>query len=186
MKSPHAREIRRDDLSSKSWERVEGKIMTLMEQKVRQYKNDAAGLSAILPDAARAYQQFTGECFEAGELDARTKQLIALGVALFANNEICTYYHVQEARASGASDGQIMEAVAVASAASSGHAMSQGVIRVQGALGIHEGSHVQHNVTAPVSRQHQMQDYLQDTEFSDNLDAPGMDIPGSSAVSPSY
>lgn len=138
--------------------------MTLMEQKVRQYKNDAAGLSDILPGAARTYQQFTGECFAAGELDARTKQLIALGVALFANNEICTYYHVQEARALGASDQQIMEAVAVASGAASGHALSQGVIRVQGALKNKE----------------------QSVEFAEELDAPGMDIPGGHAVSPSY
>jgi AhpD family alkylhydroperoxidase len=160
--------------------------MTLMEQKVRQYKNDAAGLSTILPDVAHAYQQFTGECFETGELDARTKHLIALGVSLFANNEICTYYHVQEARASGASDGQIMETVAVASATSSGHAMSQGVIRVQGALGVHEGNQTQGNVTAPVPVQHHMQDYLQDSEFADEMDAPGMDIPGGSPISPSY
>jgi AhpD family alkylhydroperoxidase len=160
--------------------------MTLMEQKVQQYKNDAAGLSAILPDVAHTYQQFTGECFEAGELDARTKQLIALGVSLFANNEICTYYHVQEARALGAGDGQIMETVAVASAVSSGHVMSQGVIRVQGALGSHEGKQAQGNETAAAPVRHQMQDYLQDTEFAGEMDAPGMDIPGGWAISPSY
>lgn len=139
-------------------------MITLMEQKVHQYKNDAAGLSEILPNVARTYQQFTGECFVAGELDARTKQLIALGVALFANNEICTYYHVQEARALGATDQQIMEAVAVASGASSGHALSQGVTRVQGAL---NGK-------------------LQHRGMYDEMDAPGMDIPDSHAVSPSY
>jgi AhpD family alkylhydroperoxidase len=138
--------------------------MTLMEQKVRQYKNDAAGLSEILPEVAITYQRFTGECFEAGELDARTKQLIALGVALFANNEVCTYYHVQEARTLGASDLQIMETVAVASAAASGHVLSQGVMRVQGALKIN----------------------VQDAEFAEEIYAPGMDIPGVNAVSPSY
>jgi AhpD family alkylhydroperoxidase len=138
--------------------------MTIMEQKVKQYKNDAAGLSDILPKVAHAYEQFTGECFAEGELDARTKQLIALGISLFANNEVCTYYHVQEAQALGASDQQIMEAAAVASGAASGHALSQGVIRVQGALKNKE----------------------LDTEFAEDIDAPGMDIPGSHAVSPSY
>jgi AhpD family alkylhydroperoxidase len=163
--------------------------MTLMDQKVRQYKNDAAGLSAILPDVAQTYQQFTGQCFETGELDARTKQLIALGVALFANNEICTYYHVQEALALGASEGQIMEAVAVASATSSGHIISQGVIRVQSALGLDERSWThgkEPEVTASTPLRHHMQDYLQDSEFASEMDAPGMDIPGGSAVSPSY
>jgi AhpD family alkylhydroperoxidase len=138
--------------------------MTLMEQKVRQYKNDAAGLSEILSEVAITYQRFTGECFKAGELDARTKQLIGLGVALFANNEVCTFFHVQEARALGVSDLQIMETVAVVSAAASGHVISQGVMRVQGAL--------KNNVL--------------DTEFAEEIDAPGMDIPGGIAVSPSY
>lgn len=108
--------------------------MTLMEQKVRSYKENVAGLIGTLPDAAQAYNRFTEECFAAGELDERTKQLIALGIALFANNEVCTYYHVQEAQAKGATDRQIMETAAVAGAALSGHVFSQGVTRVQGAL----------------------------------------------------
>ncbi|BBI32633.1 carboxymuconolactone decarboxylase family protein [Cohnella abietis] len=120
--------------------------MNVMEQKVRQYKENAAGLSDILPEVARTYEQFTGQAFESGELDATTKQLIALGVALYANNEVCSFYHVQEARALGASDQQIMETVAVASAAASGHVLSQGVIRVQGALGINTGEQVNSNI----------------------------------------
>jgi AhpD family alkylhydroperoxidase len=150
--------------------------MTLMEQKVRQYKNDAEGLSSILPEVAGTYQRFTGKCFEAGELDARTKQLIALGVALFANNEVCTYYHVEEARSLGVTDKQIMETVAVASAAASGHVLSQGVIRVQGALKERVGDIGNRSNAGVVS----------DTEFADEIIAPGMSIPGSSEVSPSY
>jgi AhpD family alkylhydroperoxidase len=150
--------------------------MTLMEQKVRQYKNDAAGLTQILPSVADTYERFTGKCFEAGELDARTKQLIALGVALFANNEVCTYYHVEEARSLGASDQQIMETVAVASAASSGHVLSQGVIRVQGALKGNAGDKSNRSNSGDAS----------DTEFTDEIYAPGMSIPGSCEVSPSY
>ncbi len=152
--------------------------MAIMDQKVRQYKNDAAGLSEQLPDIANTYDRFTGQCFEAGELDAMTKQLVALGVALFANNEICTYYHVQAARELGASDRQILEATAVASAAASGHVLSQGVIRVQGALGA-EGQQVSMSENLQFNA-------FQDTEFSEELEAPGMSIPGSDAVSPSY
>jgi AhpD family alkylhydroperoxidase len=150
--------------------------MTLMEQKVRQYKNDAAGLAEMLPNVAGTYERFTGKCFEAGELDARTKQLIALGVALFANNEICTFYHVEEARSLGASDQQIMETVAVASAASSGHVLSQGVIRVQGALKRDAGDKGKRSNVGVIP----------DTEIADEIDAPGMSIPGSNEVSPSY
>ncbi|RED56254.1 AhpD family alkylhydroperoxidase [Cohnella lupini] len=152
--------------------------MAIMEQKVRQYKNDAAGLSEQLPDIANTYDRFTGQCFEAGELDAKTKQLVALGVALFANNEVCTYYHVQAARELGASDRQIMEATAVASAAASGHILSQSVIRVQGALG---GERQQNS--AMDSLQYNA---FHDTEFGQDEDEPGMSVPGSDAVSPSY
>ncbi|MCD9025597.1 carboxymuconolactone decarboxylase family protein [Cohnella sp. NL03-T5] len=160
--------------------------MTLMEQKVRQYKNDAAGMAGSLPDVAGTYDRFTGKCFEAGVLDARTKQLIALGVALFANNEVCTYYHVEEARSLGASDLQIMETAAVASAAAGGHVMSQGVIRVQGALRGLAGEKVQDYSAGQDPLQHLQKNAFQDTELSDEFDAPGMDIPGGSAISPSY
>ncbi len=152
--------------------------MTLMEKKVRQYKEDAAGLAGILPQVASAYESFTGQCLEAGELDAKTKQLVALGVALFANNEVCTYYHVQAARDLGASDLQIMETVAVASAVASGHVLSQGVIRVQGALQGDQNATPIGNLRFNAN---------QDTEFAEEEpEAPGMSIPGGNAVSPSY
>ncbi len=50
------------------------------------------------------------------------------------NQEVCTFYHVNEARAKGASNAEILETVAVASAALAGNALSQGVTRVQQAL----------------------------------------------------
>ncbi|TFE30802.1 carboxymuconolactone decarboxylase family protein [Cohnella luojiensis] len=152
--------------------------MTLMEKKVRQYKENAAGLAGILPQVANAYESFTGRCLEDGELDAKTKQLVALGVALFANNEVCTYYHVQAARDLGASDLQIMETVAVASAVASGHVLSQGVIRVQGALQGEQNAASNGNLQFNA---------FQDTEFAEEEpEAPGMSIPGGNAVSPSY
>jgi hypothetical protein len=84
---------------------------------------------------------------------------------------------VQEARANGASNRQIMEAVSVAAAAASGHALSQGVTRVQGALGLGD----QH------ANRLGMQDYLmRDTEFAEDFWEPGMDLPGGFSVSPSF
>ncbi|MBR2563972.1 MAG: carboxymuconolactone decarboxylase family protein [Paenibacillus sp.] len=108
--------------------------MTLMNDKVHAYKDQMGALSDVLPDVVKAYHEFTGECFHPGSLDAKTKQLIALGIGLFANNEVCTLYHVAEARSKGATDEEIMEAVAVAGAVGGGHALSQGAMRVQKAL----------------------------------------------------
>lgn len=109
-------------------------MMNSMEEQVIAYKDELGHLTERMPQVANAYHAFTGECFKEGELDARTKQLIALGMGLFANNEVCTYYHVREALQKGATHGQIMETVAVAAAVGGGHALSQGVTRVQQAL----------------------------------------------------
>ncbi|MBY0218491.1 MULTISPECIES: carboxymuconolactone decarboxylase family protein [Paenibacillus] len=108
--------------------------MTLMNDKVHAYKDQIGELSDVLPGVVKAYHDFTGECFQSGAIDAKTKQLIALGIGLFANNEVCTFYHVEEARAKGATDQEIMETVAVAGAVGGGHALSQGAMRVQKAL----------------------------------------------------
>ncbi|MDO7905979.1 carboxymuconolactone decarboxylase family protein [Paenibacillus sp. JX-17] len=108
--------------------------MTLMNDKVHAYKDQISQMENYLPSVVQSYHQFTGECFQAGQLDEKTKQLIALGIGLFANNEVCTFYHVQEARSKGASDQEIMETVAVAAAVGGGHALSQGVTRVQKVL----------------------------------------------------
>jgi AhpD family alkylhydroperoxidase len=46
------------------------------------------------------------------ELDAKTRELIALGVAAQIPCRYCVYVHTKNARASGASEDQIREAVA--------------------------------------------------------------------------
>jgi len=105
-----------------------------MEQKVDAYKIGVGHMMDALPNVVEAYHRFTGACFEDGALGAKEKELIALGIALFANNEVCTMYHVQEALSKGASPKQVLETAAVAAAVGGGHAMSQGVTRVQQAL----------------------------------------------------
>ncbi|HEY2494055.1 MAG TPA: carboxymuconolactone decarboxylase family protein [Paenibacillus sp.] len=108
--------------------------MEIMNDKIKMYKNEMTHLEDNLPDVTKSYHEFTGQCFQEGALDAKTKQLIALGIGLFTNNEVCTFYHVQEARSKGATDAEIMETVAVVGAAGAGHAFAQGVTRVQKAL----------------------------------------------------
>ena len=105
--------------------------MDLSSDKISGYKNEILRLKQMMPNVAESYHQFTGACFQEGALDAKTKQLIALGISLNANNELCTYYHLEEARSKGATEAEIMEAVAAASAAGAGHAMAQGLMRVQ-------------------------------------------------------
>ena len=105
--------------------------MSLVNDKIKAYKDQISHYGEAVPGATEAYHAFTGESFGDGVLDAKTKQLIALGIALSTNNEVCTYYHASEAKSKGASEAELLETVAVASAALAGNALSQGVIRVQ-------------------------------------------------------
>lgn len=109
-------------------------VQGIMDQKVDAYKIGIGHMNSSLPDVVETYHRFTGECFKEGSLSVKEKQLIALGIALFANNEVCTYYHVEEALSNGASNKEILEAVSVAAAIGGGHVLSQGVTRVQKAL----------------------------------------------------
>ena len=51
---------------------------------------------------------------DAASLDAKTRELIALGVAALVPCAYCVYYHDKAARAQGASEAEIREAVATA------------------------------------------------------------------------
>jgi AhpD family alkylhydroperoxidase len=117
--------------------------VSVMEKKVQAYKAGVGQMEDSLPEVVRAYSDFTGVCFQAGALTEKEKQLIALGISLFANNEVCTMYHVSESLNKGASQSEIMETVAVAGAIGGGYVLSQGVTRVQQAIhevGISSGS----------------------------------------------
>lgn len=113
---------------------------SLMEQKIDAYKFGIGHMKELMPEVVEAYHDFTATCFKSGALDEKQKQLIAIGISIFANNEVCTYYHVQEALASGASRDEIAEAAAVAAAVGSGHALSQGATRVQSAMESFKGA----------------------------------------------
>ncbi|MBP1155153.1 MULTISPECIES: carboxymuconolactone decarboxylase family protein [unclassified Paenibacillus] len=107
---------------------------TEIQSKVNSYKIGVGHMQENMPAMVDAYHHFTGACFGPGALEEKQKQLIALGISLFANNEVCTLYHVQEALSLGASKQEIVETTAVAAAVGSGHTLSQGVTRVQQAL----------------------------------------------------
>ncbi|MGF7030380.1 AhpD family alkylhydroperoxidase [Paenibacillus mucilaginosus] len=106
-----------------------------MESKTDSYKIGVGHMKEHMPGMVEAYHGFTGSCFAPGALEEKQKQLIALGIALYVNNEVCTMYHVEEALSKGASKQEVLEAMAVAAAVGSGHILSQGVTRVQQALG---------------------------------------------------
>mgnify|MGYP001457148831 CR=1 FL=1 len=98
---------------------------------LQDYKEGLGLLNEKSPHLVESFNHFTEECFNAGALDAKTKQLMALAIGVYANNEYCTIYHVKGAMDEGASEAELLEAVGVAAALGGGSAMAQGVTLVQ-------------------------------------------------------
>ena len=73
-----------------------------------------AELSGSLPDTMQAFKGLHKQATADGALDRRTKELIALGMALSINCGGCVTYHVKQALEAGASREEILEAVGVA------------------------------------------------------------------------
>lgn len=101
-----------------------------IETSIREYKEGLGRLQEKLPDVAGGYMDFTGACFQEGVLGRKEKQLIALGIGIFSQDEYCIMYHTKGALDNGATEQEVLETVAVAAAFGGGAAISQGVTLV--------------------------------------------------------
>lgn len=101
------------------------------EAALLHYKEGLGLFNRKMPKLSERYNAFTEECFEAGELSKREKQLIALGISLYSQDEYCIIYHVKGCLDQGCSEQEILEAVGVTAAFGGGAAMSQAVTLVQ-------------------------------------------------------
>jgi AhpD family alkylhydroperoxidase len=73
-------------------------------------------MKQTLPDQALKphWDEYQAVMNPTGALDGKTKHLIALGVAAQIPCEYCVYAHTKGAKAAGATDAQIKEAIATA------------------------------------------------------------------------
>ncbi|MBS3128454.1 carboxymuconolactone decarboxylase family protein [Candidatus Woesearchaeota archaeon] len=83
-----------------------------------------AKLNELLPEQTKAYFAFHKEVFKDGEIDKKTKELIAIAVGNAILCEPCIESHAQKARALGCTDKQIAEAIAVAAAVRTGSVLT--------------------------------------------------------------
>ena len=77
--------------------------------------------------AMAGFRAFDAKALGAGALPVKTKELIALGVALTTQCVYCLEIHNQAARKSGATDEEIAEVVMVAAALRAGAAVTHGL-----------------------------------------------------------
>ena len=96
-------------------------------------------MRGLVPEAYRRWLEFDHAAFADGALPAKTKELIAVGIAHITQCPWCIDAHVKKATAAGASDAEIGEVIFVAMAMAAGAAWSHGGLALQ-CLGEHEAA----------------------------------------------
>ena len=92
----------------------------------------------LAPKQLEDFRQFSAAAFAEGELDARTKQLIAVAVAHVTQCPYCIRGHTEGALKAGASEAQIMEAIWVAAEMRAGGAYAHSALAIDTMAG-HKG-----------------------------------------------
>lgn len=86
--------------------------------------NKLETLNASAPEGMDAFWAFDQAAFKAGAIDGKTKQLIALAVAMTTQCPYCIELHTDAAREAGASDAELGETAVVAAAIRAGGAIT--------------------------------------------------------------
>ncbi|WP_458413110.1 carboxymuconolactone decarboxylase family protein [Schinkia sp. CFF1] len=101
------------------------------EAALLDFKMGLGTFTQKMPDIAGHFNAFTEACFKEGTLSQKEKQLIALAISVFSQDEYCMIYHTKGCLDQGASEEEILEAIGVAAAFGGGATMSQAVTLVQ-------------------------------------------------------
>lgn len=85
-----------------------------MKQAMQDVKRSLDELGTQVPEEMKCFSQFMKKVLEPDALDLKTKELIALGMALTARCKYCIGIHTQSCLAAGATEKEIWEVAAVA------------------------------------------------------------------------
>ncbi|WP_332630018.1 carboxymuconolactone decarboxylase family protein [Halalkalibacter flavus] len=102
-----------------------------IDQALQEYKQGLGNFTQKMPDIAKKYNAFTEACFAEGKLSQKEKQMIALGISVYSQDEYCIIYHAKGCLDQGCTEEEILETVGVTAAFGGGAAMSQAVTLVQ-------------------------------------------------------
>lgn len=91
------------------------------------FMGQMAGLADVIPDTLTAFMALHRASVAPGALDTRTKELIALGVAIAVHCDTCIDCHVHDARDAGATREEIANTIGVAILMGGGPAVVYGV-----------------------------------------------------------
>lgn len=89
----------------------------------QQILSGVSALGKLSPDTVRGYVTLSGAGQKTGRLDAKTRELIALAVAISLRCDGCITVHTEAARKAGATKDEIAEALGVAVTVNAGAAV---------------------------------------------------------------
>ena len=95
-------------------------------------------LAKVSPDIVKGYAMVSGAGAKTGKLDAKTRELIALAVAVTRQCDGCITVHTDAAVKAGASREELIEALGVAVAVNAGAALVYSA-RTLDAFAAHQG-----------------------------------------------
>ena len=113
-----------------------------MDKAMLDFKMAMGMMNKEATSTMKAFGGFMGEALGGGELDVKTKELIALGMAITARCVYCIGIHVEKALRAGVTHGEIIEVCKVAMVMGGGPAMTY-IAEVKKAMDLFE--------TAPAS-----------------------------------
>ena len=89
----------------------------------QQLSEGVAGLAKLSPDAVKGYVTLSGASQRTGHIDAKTRELIALAVAISLRCDGCIAVHSAAARKNGATKEEVAEALTIAISINAGAAL---------------------------------------------------------------
>ncbi len=85
-------------------------------EKIRKIIDTRKAAHSFYSGRSQVYKSFVDmeqKTFKDGNLDKKTKELIAIGISVVINCESCMEWHIKQALDDGASDNDIIEAIEV-------------------------------------------------------------------------
>ena len=95
-----------------------------VKEMMEDMKSGMGDMMASNKKTLEAYSKFSREAMSAGALDAKTKELIGIGITIFCHCEYCIAHHVHAAFKAGATKEEIMEAAMVGGVFGGGPSMA--------------------------------------------------------------
>ncbi|MBS4196787.1 carboxymuconolactone decarboxylase family protein [Lederbergia citri] len=107
---------------------------TSIEQHLIHYKEGLGNYQKSMPELVSAFNHFTETAFSEGEIPQKYKQLMALCISIYSQNEHCMIYHTKGCVDNGCTEQEIMESIGVAAAIGGGAVMSQAATIVRDSM----------------------------------------------------